>query len=530
MKNINRLNMKSFLCLLFFLLTFIDFLHSQVVHQMTFTRFHHYEIDDWVTYGPALDITSISVGEDYIYCGTRFGGILRYHIFDNFWDYPFTSSSGLKNNEIFDVVYDFEGNRIFSQTIEGINVYNTAFDYWEFKGSGTMPSQRTPLSTDLDDYLQNGNYRFPQYYRPSIKELPDFFTNTEYVFRPPDEVMDVQNRIFKINNEIVVDKHRNLWIGTNGLGCAQASLNDFNLTFHHQSISNIVPRDLYFDSNEIWIVGLNTGNGPGGINYWNYDTDDWKYYEDQFYHGIYNDNCYTINGSNKFIFFGSQEGLIRYNKKNGGWKTFTTVNGLESNKINHLYFFKKHLFIATDEGFNWMEPNYNRIEESKDTMLDNIPVYRIAASKSKIYMATRNGIYIYDLEKDRTEYLKIKSAALDLYISAINIQGDELWIAGKYGIMMYNSTKDKWQSFIGILETVTGNIHTIEFTENNVWFATDNGLLKYDENRNFWYLYTIEDGLADNKVYNIIPDSEDLWLCTQKGISIFRWYREGRFE
>ena len=43
MKNINRLNMKSFLCLLFFLLTFIDFLHSQVVHQMTFTRFHHYE-------------------------------------------------------------------------------------------------------------------------------------------------------------------------------------------------------------------------------------------------------------------------------------------------------------------------------------------------------------------------------------------------------------------------------------------------------------------------------------------------------
>jgi ligand-binding sensor domain-containing protein len=314
------------------------------------------------------------------------------------------------------------------------------------------------------------------------------------------------------------------------LGCARASLNDFNLSFSPKSISNIIPRDLYFDKNEIWIVGLSTGNGPGGINYWNYDTDEWNYYENRFYPGIYNDNCFTINGNNRFIFFGSQEGLIRYDKKNKQWKTYTTVNGLESNKVNHLHFFKKHLFIATDEGFNWMEPRYNLIEESDDTMLDNIPIYRIASSKSKIYMATRIGIYTYDIQKDRTQFLKSKSSVLDLYISAINVQDDELWIAGEYGIMMYNCTKDNWKTFIGISKSITGTVYSIEFTKNNVWFAMDNGLLKYDKNRDFWYLYTVEDGLASNKVYNIIPDSEDLWLCTEKGVSIFRWYREGRFE
>lgn len=522
--------MKPFIFLVLFLFTSVYLLHPQSVHQMTFSRFHHYDIDDWVTYGPALDITSISVGENYIYCGTRYGGILRYHIFDDFWDYPFTTSSGLKSNNIINVVYDFEENQIYAQTVEGINVYNTAFNYWEFKGSGTMPAQRAPSSSEIDYYLENGNYRFPEYYRPMIKELPDFFTDTDYVFRLPDKVMDVQNRVFKINDEIVVDKHRNIWIGTNGLGCARASLNDFNLAFYRKSISNIIPRDLYFDKNEIWIVGLNTGNGPGGINYWNYDTDEWKYYEHRFHPGIHDDNCYTINGIQRFIFFGTREGLVRYNKKNEKWKTFTTVHGLESNKINHIHFFKKRLFIATDEGFNWMEPNYNRIEESNDTMLDNIPVYRIVSSKSLIYMATRNGIYTYDIEKDKTRYLKARSTALDLFISTINVHENELWAAGKYGIMKYDSKKGEWKTFVGILETIKGNINAIEFMENSVWFATDNGLLKYDRKRNYWYLYTVEDGLADNEVYNIIPDNEDIWLCTKKGISIFRWYREGRFE
>jgi ligand-binding sensor domain-containing protein len=497
---------------------------------MNFTRFHHYEIDDWVTYAPALDIISISVGEDYIYCGTRFGGILRYHIYDNFWDYPFTTSNGLKSNQILDIVYDSQNNKIYAETIEGINQYNYAFNYWEFIGPGNLPPQRYPLSSDLEDYLQNGNFRFPEFYRPQIKELPDFFTDIKYVFRPPNEILDEQNRIFKINDAIVVDRQRNLWIGTNGLGIAKASLDDYNLTFHRQSISNITPRDLYFDKNEIWIAGLNTGNGPGGINYWNYDEDEWKYFEAQYNHGIYDDNCYAVIGTERYLFFGSQEGLIRYDKKSREWKTFTTGNGLESNKIYHLHVFKNNLFIATDEGFNWMTPNYNQIEESGNTILDNVPVYKIVSSKSLIYMATKNGVYTYNMEKDQIRFLKTRSASLDLYISAINFLGDSLWIAGKYGITLYDGLKDSWQSFPGIQTAVKGDIHAINFTKGNVWFATDNGLLKYDIGRDFWYLYTVDDGLADNEVFNIIPDSEDLWLCTKKGVCIFRWYRENRIE
>ena len=63
----------------------------QVIHKLYFDRFTHYEGDDWVTYAPASYITSIDIGDDYVYFGTESGGILRYHLFDRFWDYPFTS-------------------------------------------------------------------------------------------------------------------------------------------------------------------------------------------------------------------------------------------------------------------------------------------------------------------------------------------------------------------------------------------------------------------------------------------------------
>jgi ligand-binding sensor domain-containing protein len=393
-----------------------------------------------------------------------------------------------------------------------------------------MPSQRTPTQSEIDDFLQNGNYRFPQFYRPQINELPDFFTDIKYVFRPPDEILDEFNRIFTLNNASVVDRNRNLWIGTNGLGVAKASLDDYNLSFYQKSISNIIPRDLYFDKNEIWITGISNGNGPAGINYWNFDTDQWKYYEDRYTTGLYNDNCYTVTGLKQYIFMGSREGLLKYDKKKNLWTTFTTGDGLESNKINHLYKLGKRLFIATEEGFNWMTPDYNRIQESKDTMLDNVPVYRIASAKDLLYMATKNGIYTYNYDKDQIRFFKTRSATLDLYLTAINIKDNKIWIAGEYGISMYDMEKDNWQSFPGVQTAVMGDIHSINFTKGNVWFATDNGLLKYDIKRDFWYLYTTEDGLASNEVYNITPDNEDLWLSTKGGICIFRWYRPDRFE
>ena len=521
--------MKLISCLLLIFIAVYN-LKAQVVHQIYFDRFTHYTIDDWITYAPALEVSTIDVGDEYIYLGTRGGGILRYNVYENLWDYPFTTSSGLSSNRINYVVYDFPGNKLYAQTNKGTDVYNRAFNYWEPAPNIELPNRRRPSQADLNDYSERKNFNFPEFYRPPNLELPDFFTDTDYLFRPPNEVLDKNNRIFRLKNDRVVDNWRNIWFGTDGLGVGKANLNNYNLTFYQQSISNIEPRDLLFDDNDVWVVGLAHGKEPAGINIWDLDQDRWEYHEARFNFGIYDDNCFTVSTNGKYIFCGSDQGIIKYDKKKRQWKTFTTGDGLESNTINHLYFWGKTLFIATDEGFNWMLSDYNQIEESIDNSLDNVPVYRITGTDSTVLFATRDGIYQYWPENDEVRFLNTASANLDLYVSAININNDTLWVAGEYGISYHDPKKDRWKSFTQIKNRIPGKIYDIAFSEDHVWFASNNGLLKYDKKRDYWYLYTEKDGLANKNVYKIVPDNDDLWLCTKGGVTIFRWFRPGRVE
>ena len=512
---------KSFIL---FSIFFCTVLYSQVVHQIYFDRFSHYSSDDWVTYAPALDITSIDVGEDYIFFGTRNGGILRYN------DYPYTSSNGLQSNKIYRIVYEFSDNRWYAQTSKGIDELNKAFKYWQPSSKKVLPQQRSPEEYQVDDYRQNPNYNFPQFYRPDNSELPDFFTDRQYLFRPPDEILDEENRIFHFNNDRVVDNWRNLWLTTDGLGPAKANLNEQTLKFYQKSISNIQPRDLYFDGNKVWIGGISEFKEPAGINFWNLDKDTWKYYEARYNYNLQNDNCFAITGNKEYIFCGTEQGVCRYDKKGKEWNTLTTINGLESNKINDLIIWKNSLVIATDEGFNFMLPDARTAQESKNTTLDNVPVFKISATDSLLYFATREGIYQYELSNDDLQFVNTGSAILDLYISAVNIQTDTIWAAGEYGIIFYDPVGDRWQSFTNIRQAVFGTIYDINFSGNNIWFATDDGLLKYDKKRDYWYLYTEKDGLADRHVYSVTVDADDLWLCTNAGLTLFRWYRGSRTE
>ena len=90
--------------------------------------------------------------------------------------------------------------------------------------------------------------------------------------------------------------------------------------------------------------------------------------------------------------------------------------------------------------------------------------------------------------------------------------------------------KNNWKSFPATSFRFNTKINDIAFSDWNVWFATNKGLLKYDIDRDYWYLYTKKDGLADNRVYNIDIDDDTLWLSTFGGVTLFRWYREGRVE
>ncbi|MGD9898808.1 MAG: hypothetical protein AB7T22_06730 [Calditrichaceae bacterium] len=515
--------------LLFILFLLISSAGSQVVHQIYFDRFSHYDVDDWITYAPSTDILTVDIGDDYVYFGTRHGGILRYHLYEHVWEYPFTTSNGLRSNKILALVFNPIDHQLYAKTPMGIDVYNRGFEYWRPALTNEMPARREPIQNNTNNRPDYTDYRFPAYSRPATAALPNFFTDINYVYHLNGEILDRYNRSFRLTDRIV-DQWFNFWAGTNGLGVAMGKLYQSEISFYQASIANISPRDMEFLGSDVWIGGKSGSIPPSGICLWRTDNNTWEYFEAPLTNGLNKDDVNVISAHTNNIFFGLDLGLARYNISKNSWKTYTVSDGLESNKVNDLYIHGDVLYIATDAGFNWMSQGYDTIFESSDRTLDNFTVLKITSLDSLILLATRFGLYSYDPQKDKISFFSTKSAVLDVDINAVGVNNDSLWVASRYGITLYDSKTKNWISFPQVNLDLKMVFHDIAFTPGNVWFASDSGLLKYVISRDYWYLYTVDDGLADNHVYHIDVSGEDLWISTRKGITIFRWNRQGRNE
>jgi len=155
-------------------------------------------------------------------------------------------------------------------------------------------------------------------------------------------------------------------------------------------------------------------------------------------------------------------------------------------------------------------------------------VNQIDYDNGKIWAATRFGLYSIDIDNDIIKFHPSKAALVDFNLSAIEIMNDEIWIANENGIAYWNIKNNKWHSFPGL--NFHAQINDIAITDNICWFATDKGLLKYNRENNYWRLFTKKDGLISKKIHHIDPEGDDLWISTEAGITLFRWYSESRID
>jgi ligand-binding sensor domain-containing protein len=501
---------------------------SQVVHQKDFDRFSIYRIGDWISYGPANEITSIDIGQLYAYIGTRKGGILRYDLFSGKWKYPYTTASGLRSNYIFRIVYDYNEDKIYALTPKGIDEYNESFNYWEPSNRESLPPRRTPTIEDIKNFRSRGGYDFPAFYRPNNSELPDFFMNRDYIYRIDGEILDRENQLFKVTDR-VADQFRRIWVGTNGIGIGIGDMNTLNLTIIRRSIPDVDLRDILFDGENLWAGGIGKPVNQSGIGFWNRKKDIWFYHRAGYNLDIHNDNIHVIEAFNGNIYFGSDGGLLVYNKDKKLWKTLSQHDGLQSEIITDLYTFKNKLFIGTETGFNWID-NSGTVKSPTNKILTGLKIYKITSNDSLILLATNSGVYTYSPENYAISHFEVRASLPDHHISALKQYKNELWIAGQTGIISYNKKTKEWGSYPEIRQYIKGEIRDICFTKGHIWFATQNGLLEYDRSSDYWYLYTKRDGLAANNIFHIDKYKNKLWLSTSKGIVIFRHKRLEKLE
>ncbi len=534
--------MRNQIILLFFVLTLG--IKAQEIPE----REIHYRPGDWISYPVMRFVTSIALGYQYTYFGTT-GGIARYDFYRNRWAHPFTVSDGMANDRIRAVIYDFATGTLWCATDSGLSFYISSAEEWRNisyrrLGTGSVSSIGTGkkyLWLESSGKLFKGDRTGWDFRRATPEEetkdevqwkgdkearrkgpFPNLFMDKGYLFSPEGTIQDIHLRQFNVT-EALQDKFDNMWVGTWGLGCGVADMKTFDLKLLPFGPYTLEIDAMAWDDGGMWIGGQHSSDVQGGITWWDMDRNRWIYFEAKYLQGLRSDVVTSIASDTNFVWFGTNEGLARYNKNKDSWRVFSVYDNLWDDRVTSVVLGDSALWVGTAYGINRVFLPGMIVEQIRDKQLIHRYIYQLEFDGEDIWAGTDRGIFHYTDKEKHWEHVPGYPSMVTYTITAISAWKDEIWFGTTDGVEVYNKRKNQWQGFPSEHYPTGGTINTILADSSAVWVGTDNGVLKYNRQENRWRRFTTKDGLLDNSVQWILLDGDYVWFGTKKGLTRFYW-------
>ncbi len=526
----------------------------------------NYEQGDWVSYSVARFVTSVAVGDQYIYFGTVHSGITRYDKFQNRWHYPMTTSNGLADNHISAVAFDIDTGFLWCASRTAISFYHPTAERWtnyikaefglsnfdEVESIGVAPTQiffetRSGRWFEVSKFggivLVANNGAFDNSTgeirwfgrRANLRRLPHFFMSNNYLFNPAGFVEDPNFRGAEIT-AAYQDDWGNFWIGTNGLGAGRGDAHSLRLEMLEFGLASAVVNAMAFHHGVLWIGGVDEFDEIHGITAWDLKRETWRFIERRNVSQLRSDQINAITPDGDDLWLATEYGLTRYSKKNNSWKTYDSFDGLSDNRVFDTAVDDTTVWVATANGLNRIlkknlaKKDSLRFEKISPGNLTLVEVYDLERMENLLWAATNQGIYVYDARKREGGFSSDVGGPLDRTVTTISRYGDEIWFGGLDGIDVYDVKKQQW------LGTPEGRffsnlaVNRILADKNAVWAGTNQGVMKFDRKTRSWRTFNVDDGLLDNHVNAILLDGDYIWFGTNLGITRFYWNDPNRVD
>ena len=514
---------------------------AQYVRRSQFPTEHarrmQYRLDDWISIMPAHFFTSIAIGTNYIYFSSLDGGIWRYNLYQNEWDFPFTTSNGLPSNRVFQVVYDAAQNILWAITDVDTAIFDFAAEEWKSRKEMPFWNYRFPQKSLPDSGTSLPRNQFlPRRY---LKKLPIFVPEGDFSLDADWKLTDAHLREFPITGFLIDDWER-IWFLVEGFGLGLGNMLQQRARFFPLGLANIHPRVVQFQEDDLWIGGITAGvvsalgvpesNTLKGIVRWRNQDGGWQYYDARFISRLFSDQVTAMATTQNSIWFGTDYGVTRYDISQKSWQTFYVKQGLYSNQVRDVLVAGTNVWVATDEGLNVIDRLTGQVKKIRYKWLRQYPVYRLALQGDTLWVAAFAGIFRRFPDTGKWQKLKTEAALNDQMVTAIGYYKGELWFATAQGVIRYHIARDDWESFPQLQTEGLGRMWHLVVDSAAVWIATDAGLLKFDRKRQYWKLFTTDDGLLDNRCRYVLLNGDYLWIATDSGITQFYWNSSARID
>lgn len=515
----------------------------------------HYRPGDWVSYPVMRFATCVAADFRTVYFGTT-NGIARYNFYDDAWDVPFTRSDGLESDHIRLMGYDFNSGYLWAVTGSGISMLLPGTNQWQNlplppTGSGAVTSlgfgrehawlERGgvffkgsrfggPFTGAQKGEADQDNVEWKGALARQAGPSSNFFMEDNYLFLPTGIIQDRNLRQYKITDTFA-DRFEKLWMSVWGLGGAVADLKTSRVKL--MPFGSYVPEAhaMEWDGDGMWIGGVRSKEtDEGGITFWDMKANRWLYFESGYIPSLRNDNVTSIAVDSTTVWFGTEDGLVSFNKENQRWNVLNVLSNLWSNTINNLSLGHGCLWVATESGINRVRLPSPAVERVEDPRLRQRVIYDISADGANAWACTDRGIFHYDESKGGWNAVGGWPGIVSHTITAVCVYGNEVWFGTGDGVEVYYKVENRWEGFPAFHYPTAGLINAIAANDSSVWFGTEDGVLKYKKSEKRWRRFSTEDGLLNDSVQNVLLDGDYVWFGTAKGLTRFYWNASYRVD
>lgn len=453
---------------------------------------------DWVTFGNFRYVTSVAVGFSHVYFGTT-EGVLRYDRNRQIFELPLTKTDGLPDGYIRQLAYDHLTDQVYAATPQGAAYFLPAFGEW--------------YTSSFPDSLGNPN-------RPKLPFLLPRDFGLRYL--GDGQVSDNHFRRFRFT-DWADDRFNNLWIGSWGLGAFTADLRTGNLERLPYGLLTSRVGSLFVDSGEIWFACLRKGADAGGLARWDLQEDAWNYYETGLVTNLPADQVYSLASNKNFVFLGTENGIIRFDRKTGYFRPTGRRGGLRGEAVLCLLSTETGLFAGTRFGVYAVDPKTDSVWNLTSPAISGAAVNDLEMAGGYLWAATSRGLYRLAAGGKNWKRFSDPSQIPLSTIRSLAAWGGMLWAGGLRGLLQINTANDSAEGYRIAAGQADLDVYAMAANGRYVWAAVPAGVYQFDPVNQEWEFLSELDGLASNEIYQIRLDGDYVWFATAEGATRFFW-------
>jgi hypothetical protein len=254
--------------------------------------------------------------------------------------------------------------------------------------------------------------------------------------------------------------------------------------------------------------------------------------------GLPNDVVFGVCLENQNVWVATTAGIGRYRVAEKVWDVFTPANSPQHEPWGYFVTYNDgkmyaalwgggimEFDIATQGWRSWLDPDG---EMEVDVMRDDGLIHVITTSASYVdkilWASTYFGMSRYDGRHWRG-YTDVDSGIPSNFINMVKANHNVAWVCTDHGLGTVNGDNNKWVSYVPV-DPVWEHQRGAEGAKN-IEGTKGYEARVYDDDKKLVKKVPMDHPLANNHIYGVDFQGDDVWVATSKGVSHGIW-KEGK--